>query len=145
MAQTPTDRSNSKESKSNVQVPWNPWPLNRRLQTVKGGGISANIIRSRVVEQLGLQDQIVPAARVLNGFNMASETTKGEIMLPVNVAGTIQETKFHVIEGDMRHNALLGRPWIHNTRVVPSTLHQVLKFLTPEGIKTVYGEQPAAK
>ncbi|XP_070014381.1 uncharacterized protein [Nicotiana sylvestris] len=52
-------------------------------------GSSANIIRSRVVEQLGLEDQFVPAARVLNDFNMASETTKGEIMLLVNVAGTI--------------------------------------------------------
>ncbi|XP_070032387.1 uncharacterized protein [Nicotiana tomentosiformis] len=81
-------------------------------------GSSANIIRSRVVEQLDLQDQIVPATRVLNDFNMASETTKGEITLPVNVAGTIQETKFHVIEGDMRYNALLGRPWIHNMRAI---------------------------
>ncbi|XP_019245177.1 PREDICTED: uncharacterized protein LOC109225039 [Nicotiana attenuata] len=108
-------------------------------------GSLADIIRSRVVEQLGLQDQIVLAARVLNGFNMASETTKGEIMLPVNVARSIQEMKFHVIEGDMRYNALLGRPWIPNMRAVPSTLHQVLKFPTPEGIKTVYGEQPAAK
>nr|XP_009774195.1 PREDICTED: uncharacterized protein LOC104224273 [Nicotiana sylvestris] len=106
---------------------------------------SANIIRPRVVEQLGLQDQIMPAARVLNGFNMASETTKGDIMLPVNVARTIQEKKFHVIEGDMRYNVLLGRPWIHNMRAVPSTLHQVLKFPTPEGVKTVYGEQPTTK
>ncbi|XP_070026686.1 uncharacterized protein [Nicotiana sylvestris] len=92
----------------------------------------ANIIRSRVVEQLGLQDQIVPAARVRNDFNMASKTTKDEIMLPINMARTIQETKFHVIDGDMRYNVLLGRPWIHNMRVLPSTLHQVLKFLTPE-------------
>jgi len=108
-------------------------------------GSSTNIIRSRVVEQLGLQDQIVPASRVLNGFNMASETTKGEIILLVNVAGTIQDTKFHVIEGDMRYNELLGRPWIHNMRVVPSTLHQMMKFPTEEGVKTVYGEQHAAK
>ena len=108
-------------------------------------GSSANIIRSRVVEQLGLQDQIVPAARILNGFNMASETTKGEIILPVNVAGTIRETKFHVIEGDMRYHALLKRPWIHNMRVVPSTLHQMLKFPTPDGVKMVYGEHYAAK
>ncbi|XP_070012815.1 uncharacterized protein [Nicotiana sylvestris] len=93
-----------------------------------------------VVEQLDLQDQIVLAARVLNDFNMASETTKGEIMLPVNVAGTIQETKFHVIEDDMRYNALLRRSWIHNMRLVPSMLHKVLKFPKPEGIKTVYGE-----
>ncbi|XP_070026715.1 uncharacterized protein [Nicotiana sylvestris] len=70
-------------------------------------GSSASIIRSRVVEQLDLQDQIVPAARVLNDFNMASKTAKGKIILPVNVAGTIHETKFHIIDGDMRYNALL--------------------------------------
>ncbi|XP_070055403.1 uncharacterized protein [Nicotiana tomentosiformis] len=105
-------------------------------------GSSSNIIRSRVVEQLGLHDQIVPAVRVLNGFNMACETTKGEISLPVNTAETIQEIKLCVIEGDIRYNALFGRPWIHNMRAVPSTLHQVLKFPTLGGIKIVYGEQP---
>nr|XP_016447569.1 PREDICTED: uncharacterized protein LOC107772586 [Nicotiana tabacum] len=108
-------------------------------------GSSTNIIRSRVVEQLVLQDHIVPAARVLNGFNMASKTTKGKIVLPVNVAGTIQETKFHVIEGDMIYISLLGRPWIHNMKAVPSTLHQVMKFLTSEGVRTVYEEQHDAK
>ncbi|XP_070035553.1 uncharacterized protein LOC142175791 [Nicotiana tabacum] len=108
-------------------------------------GSSTNIVRSRVVEQHDLQDQIVPAARVLNGFNMASKTTKGEIILPVNIAGTIQETKFHVIEGDVKYNALFGRPWIHNMRAVPSTLHQMLKFPTPDGIKTVYGKQYSTK
>ncbi|XP_070055424.1 uncharacterized protein [Nicotiana tomentosiformis] len=108
-------------------------------------GSSTNIIRSRVVEQLGLQDQIVPAVRVLNGFNMACETTRGEITLPVNAAGNIQEAKFYVIEGDIRYNTLFGRPLIYNMRAVLSTLHQVLKFPTPGGIKTIYGEQPAAK
>ncbi|XP_070009645.1 uncharacterized protein [Nicotiana sylvestris] len=106
-------------------------------------GRSANIIRSSVVEQLGLQDQIVPASRVLNG--MASETTKGEIILLVNMARTIQDTKFHVIKGDMRYNALLGRPWIHNMRAVPSTLHHMMKFPTMDGVKTVYGEQHTTK
>nr|XP_009797321.1 PREDICTED: uncharacterized protein LOC104243768 [Nicotiana sylvestris] len=72
-------------------------------------GSSANIIRSMVVEQLSLQDLIVPTVRVLNGLNMACETTKGEIILPMNVAETIQEAKFYMIEGDMRYNALFGR------------------------------------
>ncbi|XP_070008666.1 uncharacterized protein [Nicotiana sylvestris] len=108
-------------------------------------GSSANIIRSRVVEQLGLHDQIVSASRVLNGFNMASETMKWEIVLPVNVARTIQDTKFHVIEGDMRYNALLGRPWIRNMRAIPSTFYQMMKFPIVDGVKMVYGEQHAAK
>nr|XP_016492633.1 PREDICTED: uncharacterized protein LOC107812118 [Nicotiana tabacum] len=69
---------------------------------------STHIIRLKVVEQLGLLDQIIPTSRVLNGFNMANETTKGEIIILVNVSGTVQDTKFRVIEGDMRYNALLG-------------------------------------
>lgn len=73
-------------------------------------GSSANTIRSRVVEQLGPQDQIVPASRVLNSNNIENKTTKGEIILLVNVAGTIQDKKFHVIEGDIRYNILLERP-----------------------------------
>ncbi|XP_059285933.1 uncharacterized protein LOC132039474 [Lycium ferocissimum] len=108
-------------------------------------GSSANIIRWKVVEQLSMLDQIVPTTRVLNGFNMACETTKGEITLPVNTAGVVQHTKFYVIDGEMKYNALLGRPWIHMMRAVPSTLHQLLKFPTPDGIKKIQGEQLAAK
>ncbi|XP_070025504.1 uncharacterized protein [Nicotiana sylvestris] len=108
-------------------------------------GSSTNIIISRVVEKLGLLDQIISASRVLNGFNMASETTKEEIILPVNVSETIQDTKFHVIEGDMRYNALVGRSWIHSMRAVPSTLHQMMKIPTKDGLKIVYGEQHATK
>ncbi|XP_019227441.1 PREDICTED: uncharacterized protein LOC109208741 [Nicotiana attenuata] len=52
-------------------------------------------------------------------FNMACQTTKEEITLPVNTARTIQESKFYVMEGDMRYNALFGRPWIHNIRTMP--------------------------
>ncbi|XP_060183169.1 uncharacterized protein LOC132613135 [Lycium barbarum] len=106
---------------------------------------SVNIIQWKVVEQLGLLDQIVPAARVLNGFNMACETTKGEITLPVNAAGVFQHTKFYVIDEEMRYNALLGRPWLHIMRAVLSTLHQMLKFPTLEGVKIIHGEKPAAK
>ncbi|XP_060200295.1 uncharacterized protein LOC132628534 [Lycium barbarum] len=105
-------------------------------------GSSANIIQWRVVEQLGLLNQIVPAARVLSGFNMASKTTKGEISLPVNIAGTIRQTVFYVIEGEVKYNVLLGRPWIHSMRVVPSTLHQILRFSTSEGIKQSVESNP---
>ncbi|XP_070013925.1 uncharacterized protein [Nicotiana sylvestris] len=76
---------------------------------------------------------------------MASETTKGEITLQVNMASTIQNAKFHVIEGDMSYNALLRRPCIHCMRAVPSTLHQMMMFPAKDGIKIVYGEQHTAR
>ncbi|XP_060190695.1 uncharacterized protein LOC132619954 [Lycium barbarum] len=88
---------------------------------------------------------ILPTVWVLNRFNMACETTKGKISLPVNAADIDQYTKFYVIDGEMRCNALLGRPWLHIMRAVPSTLHQLLKLPTPEGVKITHGEQPAAK
>nr|XP_016507407.1 PREDICTED: uncharacterized protein LOC107825087 [Nicotiana tabacum] len=106
---------------------------------------SDNVINSAVVEQLGLLNQIITASQVLHGFNMTSEVTKREITLPVDMSDMVRNTKFQVINGDIRYNALLGRPWIHNIMAVPSTLHQMIKFLAKDGITTIYGEQRAAK
>ncbi|GAA0143544.1 hypothetical protein LIER_35760 [Lithospermum erythrorhizon] len=33
-----------------------------------------------------------------------------------------------VIDSKVTYNVLLGRPWIHSSNVVPSTLHQCLKY-----------------
>nr|XP_009802102.1 PREDICTED: uncharacterized protein LOC104247715 [Nicotiana sylvestris]XP_016459873.1 PREDICTED: uncharacterized protein LOC107783420 [Nicotiana tabacum] len=108
-------------------------------------GSSDNIIRSEVIEQLGLLNQIVSIPRILHGFNMIGEEMKGEITLPINTSVTTQSTEFQVIDDNMRYNALLGRPWIHNIRAVPTTLHQVIRFLTRDGITTIHGEQRAAR
>src|SRR3954463_9303260 len=43
------------------------------------------------------------------------------------------KVRFFVIEANTSYSALLGRPWIHKYRVVPSTLHQCLKFLDTRG------------
>ncbi|KAM2246587.1 hypothetical protein ACFXTI_007391 [Malus domestica] len=48
-------------------------------------------------------------------------------------------TIFHVIDARTSYGLLLGRPWIHANRVVPSTLHQCLKFYR-EGVKVIYGD-----
>ncbi|XP_030940238.1 uncharacterized protein LOC115965196 [Quercus lobata] len=43
---------------------------------------------------------------------------------------------FHVIDAKTTYNMLLGRPWIHENGIVPSTLHQCFKFFQ-NGIKKV--------
>ncbi|XP_019253998.1 PREDICTED: uncharacterized protein LOC109232706 [Nicotiana attenuata] len=108
-------------------------------------GILANVVRSTVVEQLELLDRVIPTSRILNGFNMADEETEGEITLPVNVSDVVQDTRIHIIKGDTRYNSLLGRPWIHNMKAVPSTMHHMIKFPTKDRIKTIYGELHAIK
>uniref|UniRef100_A0A2N9J2B4 Uncharacterized protein n=1 Tax=Fagus sylvatica TaxID=28930 RepID=A0A2N9J2B4_FAGSY len=40
-------------------------------------------------------------------------------------------TEFFILNAFFPYNAILGRPWLHRMGAVPSTLHQRLKFPTP--------------
>ncbi|XP_009758158.1 uncharacterized protein [Nicotiana sylvestris] len=105
-------------------------------------GSSANIIQWRVLEQAKLTKIIIPAIKLLAGFNLTSVMTWGEILLLTNAEGVIKTTLFKVVDDDMRYNIIMGRPWLHEMKVVPSTYHHFLKFPTPKGIKQIRGDQP---
>ncbi|RVW91907.1 hypothetical protein CK203_030152 [Vitis vinifera] len=42
-------------------------------------------------------------------------------------------------------NVILGRTWLHYMKVIPSTYHQMVSFLTNEGQTDLYGSQLAAR
>nr|XP_009624138.1 uncharacterized protein LOC104115254 [Nicotiana tomentosiformis] len=106
---------------------------------------SANIIQWRVIDLAKLTGNIIPATNLLAGFKLASVTTRGEILLLTDAEGVTKTSLFEVVYGDMGYNIILGRPWLHEMKVVPSTYHQLLKFPTPEGIKRIRGDRPAAR
>ncbi|XP_016439733.1 uncharacterized protein LOC107765581 [Nicotiana tabacum] len=108
-------------------------------------GSSVNIIQLRVLEQAKLIGSIISATKLLAGFNLASVITRGEILLVTNAEGIMKITLFKLVDGDIGYNIILGRAWLHEMKVVPSTYHQLLKFPTPEGIKQIRGDQPAAR
>ncbi|XP_070047524.1 uncharacterized protein [Nicotiana tomentosiformis] len=108
-------------------------------------GSSANIIQWKVLEQSKLTGSIIPATKLLTGFNLVRVTTRGEILLPTNAERVMKMTLFEEVDGDMGYNIILRRPWLHEIKVVLSTYHQLLKFPTPEGIKQIKGDQPAAR
>ncbi|XP_070034979.1 uncharacterized protein [Nicotiana tomentosiformis] len=105
-------------------------------------GCSANIVQWRVLEQVKLTRSIIPATKLLAGFNLASVTTREDILLLTNTEGVIKITLFEVVDGDMGYNIILGRLWLHEMKVVPS---QLLKFPTPEGIRQIRGDQPITR
>nr|XP_016467501.1 PREDICTED: uncharacterized protein LOC107790108 [Nicotiana tabacum] len=107
-------------------------------------GSSDNIIYWRVLEQAKLTRNNIPATKLVAGFNLASLTTQGEILLPMNVEWVMKMTLFEFVDGDMGYNIILGKSWLRKMRAVPSTYHQLLKFPTLEGIKQIKGDQPAA-
>ncbi|XP_075086104.1 uncharacterized protein LOC142168842 [Nicotiana tabacum] len=97
-------------------------------------GNSENIILLRVVNEILMGDHVVPKSHSLFGFDNSTVVTKGEIELSIYAEGVIKETNFQVIDTDMAYNVILGRSWIHAMDVVPSTLHQVIKFPSKWGI-----------
>ena len=39
----------------------------------------------------------------------------------------------YIIDADTSYNLLLGRPWLHRNGLIPSSLHQVVKYIDQEG------------
>nr|XP_009595318.1 uncharacterized protein LOC104091642 [Nicotiana tomentosiformis] len=103
-------------------------------------GSSGNIIQLRVLEQTKLTGSIILATKLFAGFNLASMTTRGEILLPTNAEGIMKTTLFEVVDDNMGYNIILGRPWLHEMKAMSSTYHEFLKFPTPEGIKKIRGD-----
>jgi len=64
-----------------------------------------------------------------------------EIELPVQIGPCTFSMVFQVIDILPAYNCLLGRPWIHTVGVVPSTLHQKLKFVVDDKLIIVSGEK----
>ncbi|XP_070003431.1 uncharacterized protein [Nicotiana sylvestris] len=108
-------------------------------------GSFVNIILLRVVNEMQANDKLIPKAHTLSGFDNSSVVTKGEIILTTFAEAVVKDTKFQVVEKDMAYNMILGRPWIHEMDVVPSTLHQVINFLSQWGIQQICGDQQASQ
>lgn len=51
------------------------------------------------------------------------------------------DVSFQVLNITTDYNLLLGRPWIHMVRAVPSTLHQQLKYIMNRNLVTVSAER----
>ena len=52
---------------------------------------------------------------------------------------------FIVVRSFSPYTAILGRPWIHAMKAVPSTLHVKIKFPTEYGVAEVRGSQQVAR
>ncbi|XP_016449103.1 uncharacterized protein LOC107774141 [Nicotiana tabacum] len=92
----------------------------KRIMVDDGCGVC--IIHPRVIAQMRLVDKIVLLCITLAGFNNAVERISGEITLPILAGDITLETTFHIMDQATAYNAILGRPWTHPVRVVPSNL-----------------------
>ena len=49
-------------------------------------------------------------------------------------------TLFHVIDAKTTYKLLIGRPWLHEYSVVPSTYHQCLKYFQDGQVKKIVAD-----
>ncbi|XP_059635418.1 uncharacterized protein LOC132277596 [Cornus florida] len=109
---------------------------------------SANIMPRDTFDRLEIkQDRLISTGNPLLGFDGKRVEPVGTVEVAVHVAERVLMETFVVVEIHPSYNLLMGRGWIHRVQGVPSTLHQVMRCLGPDGTKVIdiHGDQVAAK
>lgn len=102
--------------------------------------ISVDLFFLTTIKALGLKEfDIVKEKLPLVRFNINTTYAIGTMVLLIMEKGIIVMTIFVVIDVLKHYNTILGRPWIHTMRGVPSSFHQVIKSLTDEGLSEKKG------
>ena len=97
-------------------------------------GSSIDLLQLPIFNQMKLfLGMLNSAGRILSGFNGVTTTTLGDITLPVQVGPVTQQVLFSVFEDLGPYNVIVGWTWLYSMKVVPSTYHQTVSYLTNAG------------
>ncbi|XP_074305290.1 uncharacterized protein LOC141640384 [Silene latifolia] len=109
-------------------------------------GSSVNLIMLKTIENMEFSEKVLQKKTILLvGFSGETNNSLGEIVIPTYVGGVNKQVRYLVIDGPSTYNVILGRPWLHLMKAVPSTDHQCIKFPTPWGVETIRGDQEKAR
>ncbi|XP_074318798.1 uncharacterized protein LOC141655627 [Silene latifolia] len=87
-------------------------------------GSSVNLIMMETLKNMGFSEKdLVQKAVPLVGFNGETKQSLGEIVIPTFAGGMNKQVRYLVIDGPSTYNVILGRPWIHEMKAVPSTYY----------------------
>ncbi|XP_017972264.1 PREDICTED: uncharacterized protein LOC108661074 [Theobroma cacao] len=90
------------------------------------------------------KDHAVPRVLVDNGLalNVMPRSTLTKLPVDVSYMRTSRMVvQFQVMDIAPSYNCLLGRPWIHMAGVIPSSLHQKVKFIAEGQLISVCAEE----
>ncbi|KAL5760612.1 hypothetical protein ACOSQ2_019450 [Xanthoceras sorbifolium] len=109
-------------------------------------GSSTNVLFLGALKEMHIDEcNIVRRSTILVGFSGEHKNTLGEITLPVYAEGVNLNTHFLILDCPSSYNIIMGRPWIHEMRAVPSTYHQVICFPTRWGVHEIRGQQKTSR
>ncbi|RVW76067.1 hypothetical protein CK203_049186 [Vitis vinifera] len=109
-------------------------------------GNSVDLLQMSTFKQMGfLPSALENLGWILSGFNGASTTPLGYVMLLVKARSVTLNVQFLVVEGLSPFNTIMGRTWLHGMKVILSTYHQMVSYLIEDGKINLYGSQLAAR
>jgi hypothetical protein len=104
-------------------------------------GSAVNIMSKVTMKRLGISTEELSKSRlVIQGFNQEGQKAIGIIRFDMIMEDLKTRPLFHVIDSKTFYNLLLGRPWLHENGIVPSTLHQCFKYSDGKQVKKVIAD-----
>jgi len=105
-------------------------------------GSSLNVMPKSTLSKLAFNaSHLRPSFMIVWAFDGTCRNVIGEIDLLIKIGPHACQVTFQVMDINPTYSCLLGRPWIHSVRVVPSTLHQKLKFMVDGRLVIISGEE----
>ena len=112
-----------------------------RIQVDPGSALS--IMPLRLLHHLGVPlNRLSSTNTTIYDFNATNTRPLGKIRLKCQMGDLKTEVTCYVIDAEPSYNLLLGCPWIHCNIIVPSTLHQCMKYVdSDDEVKTMVAER----
>ncbi|XP_070015193.1 uncharacterized protein [Nicotiana sylvestris] len=107
-----------------------------------GNGSSANICPISTLNKLKADDERIHKNIIyVRGFDEGGKDSVGDIMLELTIGPVEFTMEFQVLDMAVSYNLLLGRHWIHVSKVVPSSLRSMVKFKWDRQEIVVHGDE----
>ena len=108
-----------------LAVSINQIPIKRALVDT---GAFVNLILLSTLQAARISEKKIQRCLMeVTGFGGRGEYTTGHIQLWLKVGPIASLARFHVVRIEVSYHVLLGRPWLHKHRLIPSTYYQCVK------------------
>ncbi|XP_077247235.1 uncharacterized protein LOC143886952 [Tasmannia lanceolata] len=104
-------------------------------------GSALNVCPLSTAVTLGFgPNNFIPSEQGILAYDGTRRDVIGILATDIEIGGETFEVEFQVLDIKTSFFLLLGRPWLHKVGVIPSTLHQKLKFVRNNKVITVRGD-----
>jgi len=105
-------------------------------------GSALNVLPRHMLDEMLVDpSHMQPSGMTARAYNVLPRQVIGTIKVKLAVGPQVFLVTLQVLDIHPSYSMLLGRPWIHSTGAVTSSLHQCLKYITNGVLVTVKAEE----